>query len=101
MITATFHEHAITVSGHSGCAPAGQDIICAAVSILMEAAAAVLRKEQAPVLDIRGKGLHMITASKDSGALETARQGLSLLAHHYAEYVQIRDLRARRVHHAR
>lgn len=96
MITATFHEHAITVSGHSGYEAAGQDIVCAAASILMEAAAAVLREEQTPILDIRGKGLHMITAGGDSGALETARQGLSLLARHYADHVQIRDLRTRR-----
>ena len=34
MITATFHEHAITVSGHSGYGAAGQDIVCAAASIL-------------------------------------------------------------------
>ena len=96
MITATFHEHAITVSGHSGYGAAGQDIVCAAASILMEAAAAVLREEQTPILDIRGKGLHMITAGGESGALETARQGLSLLARHYADHVQIRDLRTRR-----
>lgn len=53
-------------------------------------------REQTPILDIRGKGLHMITAGGDSGALETARQGLSLLARHYADHVQIRDLRTRR-----
>ena len=91
MITATFHEHAITVSGHSGYGAAGQDIVCAAASLLMEAAAAVLREAQTPIL-----GLHSGTAGGDSGALETARQGLSLLARHYADHVQIRDLRTRR-----
>ena len=39
MITITEEPHRITVSGHAGYAPPGQDIVCAAVSALAQALA--------------------------------------------------------------
>ena len=100
MIRATIHDRAVWAYGHSGYGPKGQDIICAAVSVLMEAAAATLKTQSAPVLDIRGDGFWSLMAARDSGALEVARQGLCLLARHYGDYVEVRDLRTRRERHA-
>lgn len=100
MIRATLRDSAVWAYGHSGYGPKGQDIICAAVIMLMEAAAATLKAQSAPVLDIRGDGFWSLMAAQDSGALEVARQGLCLLARHYGDYVEVRDLRTRRERHA-
>ena len=42
MIHVTLKDNALWARGHSGSGPRGQDILCAAVSILMEATAAAL-----------------------------------------------------------
>ena len=34
MIKAAFGDNSLWICGHSGCGPKGQDIVCAAVSIL-------------------------------------------------------------------
>lgn len=44
MIRVRAGERRITVSGHAGHAPAGQDIVCAAVSALMYALAGYLEE---------------------------------------------------------
>lgn len=36
MITVTCHSNSITIEGHAGYAPRGQDIVCAAVSTLVQ-----------------------------------------------------------------
>ena len=54
MIRVRAGERRITVSGHAGHAPVGQDIVCAAVSALMYALAGYLEEtEQAARSDIR------------------------------------------------
>lgn len=100
MIRATLRDSAVWAYGHSGYGPKGQDIVCAAVSMLMEAAAATLKAQEAPALDIRGDGFWSLMAARDSTALEVARQGLCLLARHYGDYVEVRDLRTRGKRHA-
>ena len=64
MIRATIHDRAVWAYGHSGYGAKGQDIICAAVSMLMEAAAATLKAQSAPVLDIRGDGFWSLMAAE-------------------------------------
>ncbi len=71
MIHVTLKDNALWARGHSGSGPRGQDILCAAVSILMEATAAALE-----------------------------RQGVLLLEQHYGDYVKVKDLRTRRDSHA-
>ena len=71
MIHVTLKDNALWARGHSGSGPRGQDILCAAVSILMEATAAALE-----------------------------RQGVLLLEQHYRDYVKVKDLRTRRDSHA-
>ena len=62
MIRATIHDRAVWAYGHSGYGAKGQNIICAAVSMLMEAAA-TLKAQSAPVLDIRGDGFWSLMAA--------------------------------------
>ena len=45
MIHVTLKDNALWARGHSGSGPRGQDILCAAVSILMEATAAALARQ--------------------------------------------------------
>lgn len=71
MLHVTLKDNALWARGHSGSGPRGQDILCAAVSILMEATAAALE-----------------------------RQGVLLLEQHYGDYVKVKDLRTRRDSHA-
>ena len=92
MIRAVFSPHRIAVSGHSGCGGRGQDIVCAAASILMEATAAAVRARGVPaVIDI-GDGSFAITVPGNGHLLETARQGFALLAQHYGRYVTVQHL---------
>lgn len=44
MIVITALPGKITVTGHAGCAPSGQDVVCAGVSVLVETLAASLEE---------------------------------------------------------
>ncbi len=46
MIAVTWDEESLYVSGHAGHGPAGQDIVCAAVSILTNTLLAELQERQ-------------------------------------------------------
>ena len=56
MIKAAFSDNSLWACGHSGRGPKGQDIVCAAVSILSEATAAALRARDIPAIIVRGDG---------------------------------------------
>lgn len=96
MIHVTLKDNALWARGHSGSGPRGQDILCAAVSILMEATAAALERQDRLLL---GYFCSLITDG-DSEILEVARQGVLLLEQHYGDYVKVKDLRTRRDSHA-
>lgn len=98
MIHVTLKDNALWARGHSGSGPRGQDILCAAVSILMEATAAALERQDRLLLGYFGNGF-LITEA-DSEILEVARQGVLLLEQHYGDYVKVKDLRTRRDSHA-
>lgn len=91
MITVTLRPNAAWAHGHSGYAPRGQDIVCAAVSILLASAAETLRAKERLVLHHRGEGFCVLVSMEDCEALEMLRQGLRLLAESYGEYVQIKE----------
>lgn len=100
MIHVTLKDNALWARGHSGSAPKGQDILCAAVSILMEATAAALERQDKLLLGYFGSGFCSIITDTDSEILEVARQGIFLLAQHYGDDIKVKDLRARRDSHA-
>ena len=64
MIQITLKDNAMWARGHSGYAPKGQDILCAAVSILMEATADALERQDKLVLSYFGDGFCSILAAE-------------------------------------
>ena len=80
----------VTVSGHAGYAPAGRDIVCAAVSALVYARAGYLEETgQAERVDIR-KGFADIRGAGECGAaLALVRCGVEQLAKAYPGCVEI------------
>ena len=100
MIQISMRENALWAHGHSGYGPRGQDVICAAVSILMEATAAALERQDRLLLGYFGNGFCSLITDGDSEILEVARQGVLLLEQHYGDYVKVKDLRTRRDSHA-
>lgn len=100
MIKAAFGDNSLWICGHSGHSPKGQDIVCAAVSILSEATAAALKARDIPAIIVRGDGFFACAAGSGGDMMEPARQGLLLLARHYGDNVEVRDLRTGRERHA-
>ena len=90
MIQAVFDGAHVTVCGHAGHAPAGQDIVCAAVSALVYALAGYLEETgQAERVDIR-KGFAVIRGAGQCGAaLALVRCGVAQLAQAYPGCVEI------------
>ena len=80
----------LVVQGHAGYGPAGQDIVCAAVSALVYALAGVLQeKGQLARGDIR-EGYADITGAGDCAReFALVRCGLEMLAGQYPESVEI------------
>jgi hypothetical protein len=111
MIQATFFAdgngelRGFLVEGHSGYAPAGEDIICAGVSALVQTASAGLKRflPVAPRIDDRTKGLGDVSvklmlpenlADEEKATarviLETMELGMRGIAAGYGKYVEVR-----------
>lgn len=90
MIRVRAGERRITVSGHAGYAPAGQDIVCAAVSALAYALAGYLEETgQAARSDIR-RGYADIEGAEGCGAaFALVRCGMEQLAAAYPSCVEM------------
>lgn len=90
MIRVQFDGAQVTVSGHAGYAPAGRDIVCAAVSALVYALAGSLEETgQAARVCIR-RGFAEVEGAGDCGAAFTlVRCGLAQLARQYPACVQV------------
>ncbi len=95
MIEASAYRNAqgycLEVVGHAGYA-AGDDIVCAAVSVLVDALAAYLEEyddctAEADLAD----GYAMITLSERNAAFDMAACGLSAIADQYPNYVTMRN----------
>ncbi|MCI2048046.1 MAG: ribosomal-processing cysteine protease Prp [Faecalibacterium sp.] len=106
---ALVHELRMTVCGHAGYAPKGQDIVCAAVSILVQALACTLAKMSRETLydfavdGVAGSGCVGITAiptaqggERIRGAFESAMMGFCLLSEAYPAYVRVHLARSPR-----
>ena len=100
MIQVVMRENAVWAYGHSSRGPKGRDVVCAAVSMLMEATAAALEQQNRLALCYFSSGFGSIIATEDCETLEVARQGFLLLAQHCGNDVKVRDLRTRRIQHA-
>ena len=85
------------VKGHAGYAEAGQDIVCAAVSILTTTCANALETVAGVKPTVKtSEGRMRLTLPKDSGhdaqvILQTMRQGLRDLAEEYSRYILLNE----------
>ena len=94
---------ALTVSGHSGFAQSGQDIVCAAISVLittginaLEAVAGIMpevrQEEEAAVIALAlPAGLPEQAMHDAQVVLKTVLQGFTDIAEGYPEYLKIMD----------
>lgn len=90
MIRVRAGERRITVSGHAGYAPAGQDIVCAAVSALTYALAGYLEETgQAARSDIRRGYADIEGAGDCDAAFALVRCGMEQLAAAYPDCVEM------------
>ena len=90
--------HGFAAKGHSGFAPHGQDIVCAAVSVLLQTAVLGLEKAagvlpQTEIAD--GRLVCRLTSEqaaqpKAEAVLEAMLVGLEAVAAEYGDYVSVR-----------
>ena len=93
----------LEASGHAGYAPAGQDIVCAGASTLMQALVSLLAGEKTARSDAwdepEGPRLAVTAAAPQEpwveGAFELAKAGFALLAERYPDNVRFADRSAR------
>ena len=93
----------LEAAGHAGYAPAGQDIVCAGVSTLMQALVSLLAGEenaQSDAFDEPDGPRLTVTAARPctawvEGAFELAKAGFALLAERYPDNVHFADRSAR------
>ncbi|MBQ3259436.1 MAG: ribosomal-processing cysteine protease Prp [Clostridia bacterium] len=99
MICATFLKRngvlcGFSVQGHSGSAPSGQDIVCAAVSSAVYMAANTVTDVCGCTADIREEdGQFTLTVTKGEADAQAILQGLTLhlkgLAQQYPNFIKI------------
>ena len=90
----------LEASGHAGYAPAGQDIVCAGASTLMQALVSLLAGEKTARSDAwdepEGPRLAVTAAAPQEpwveGAFELAKAGFALLAERYPDNLRFADL---------
>ena len=93
----------LEAKGHAGYAPAGQDIVCAGASTLMQTLVCVLAGEEGAKSDAwdepEGPRLAVTAAAPQKpwveGAFEFAKAGFALLAERYPDHVRFADLSGR------
>ena len=93
----------LEASGHAGYAPAGQDIVCAGASTLMQTLCALLAGEEGTKSgawdEPDGPRLAVTAAAPQKpwveGAFEFAKAGFALLAERYPDNVRFADLSGR------
>lgn len=93
----------LEASGHAGYAPAGQDIVCAGASTLMQTLCALLAGEEGTRSGVwdepDGPRLAATAAAPQKpwveGAFEFAKAGFALLAERYPDNVRFADLSGR------
>lgn len=86
-------ELSLTVSGHAGAAPHGEDLVCAAVSALVETLALGLERFDVPGTWTLKPGMFTYQGAPGTFgvALETILAGLSDLATSHKAYVRYQE----------
>lgn len=103
MVTACFDGTTLTLQGHAGAAPHGQDLVCAAVSGLVYALAGRLTEldaqgafKQPPVIRLFSGDARISVIPKEKYATEVQenfcliQSGLKLLQQHYPKQVKVK-----------
>ena len=90
MIRAVFDKGRLTVEGHAGYAPKGQDIVCAAVSALVYALIGTLEETGNVAEVVLRPGYASVAAKEETAAFDLVRCGLGQLAEKYPEFVQVK-----------
>lgn len=97
LIVISIRDDGITVMGHSGYAPPGVDIVCAAVSVLTETLIRALAEEGGAAEIRLGDGRANVTFGKLSerakGYAAFFARGAAGVAEAYPRYVRLCDLR--------
>lgn len=106
MISAEFHKKDngsihMTLRGHAGAAPKGEDLVCASATILVYAVAQAVnffheqgKLKRKPKIDIRDGCATVIATPTDEGYAEVlhtfwvAQCGIHVLAHNYPKNVR-------------
>ncbi len=84
MIRVDHRPGKLTLRGHAGCGPKGGDIVCAAVSILVETLAGSLPEE-----DVRlGEGFAEFRFAPGNPEVKFVLRGLGLVAEAYPDAVR-------------
>lgn len=101
MIKVIYEKHSITMSGHAGSAPIGEDLICAAASTLITALAETMAKHQDKLsgysVKLESGDAHVkVTPTEEfketcDGAFEMALSGFELLSSLYPAYILLRS----------
>lgn len=90
MIEVTFSYHRVTVQGHAGYAPKGEDIVCAAVSALTYALIGALEEEGLIRELVVRPGFVTVAAKKEDKAFDVVRCGIGQIAARYPQCVRVR-----------
>ena len=93
----------LEAAGHAGFAPAGQDIVCAGASTLMQALVSLLAGEESTRSDAwdepDGPRLAVVADAPQKpwveGAFELAKTGFALLAERYPDHLRFADVSRR------
>ena len=90
MIRAVFTHQRLTLDGHAGFAPRGEDIVCAAASALVYALVGAL-EEQDNIRELVVRPGHVTVAAREGGQAEfdLIRCGLLQLAARYPACIRV------------
>lgn len=92
MICAVYTKNRLTLHGHAGYAPRGQDIVCAAVSALLYALVAALEEKDAVrEVQIRSGQVTVAGAEGSEAEFRMIRCGLAQLAARYPQCVRLEE----------
>lgn len=92
MIRVRFQKNALEAAGHAGSAPKGEDLVCAAFSMLVFTLEANLRQIDPPGLEIISRPgevkIRWEESKKAEEALRFTQNGVRLLAEKYPQWVE-------------
>ena len=89
MIRVVFTDRRVTVQGHAGYAPKGQDVVCAAVSALVYALIATLKETENIRETVIRPGYATVAAKERDRAFDVVRGGLAQIAARYPNCVSL------------